>query len=141
MQMVAMYCPCYGCDPTTTYQQQVWALTKQGWDVCPCQAVLDDLAITISQWNEKGDEIIVIQTSATMSSRQNLFSFLRILVYCLSTSQCMDNWLHLPIKEVNDPIDGIHAPLWLKWQNAASLHLGMASQAIIKDYGSISPSR
>jgi len=58
-RFVGMYQACNSREPTT-YQQQVRALVKQGRDIWPQQEVLDDLVAAIHQWQDDGNEIIVL---------------------------------------------------------------------------------
>jgi len=114
MQVVAMYQSCYGCRPTTTYQQQVQALAKQGWDIFPHQALLDDLATTISKWNEEGNKIIVLTDFTDDVQEAEFIDFFRIWVYSPSTLPPMENRPHPHTNKVNNQLMVFMHPL--HWQ-------------------------
>jgi len=57
--IISMYQPCKSNGPTTLYQQQIIGLAKLNRDVCPKNTILDDLCLSIKQWHEEGDNIIM----------------------------------------------------------------------------------
>jgi len=58
-RIVSMYRPCKADGILTSYQQQLRTLGKLNRDICPKQAILDDLAKQISEWQAAGDTVIV----------------------------------------------------------------------------------
>jgi len=60
LQIVMMYRPCYSTRPLMTYQQHVYCLTKLGCFACPRELTLSNLVKEIQQWQEDGDQVVVL---------------------------------------------------------------------------------
>ena len=59
LRIVSLYNPCYNSGFFSTWQQQVRRLDKQGRDTDPRNALLADFKLTLYEWLDNGDEIIV----------------------------------------------------------------------------------
>ncbi len=55
-----MYRPCKANGPLTTYQQQVCHWSRQGINMCPKEQFLLDLEKNIAQWQDEGDQIVLM---------------------------------------------------------------------------------
>jgi len=55
-----MYQPCFSNGPLTTYQQQSRGLTRLNRFECPQDAILADITKEIRQWQEMGDQILLL---------------------------------------------------------------------------------
>jgi len=60
LRVVSVYCPCKSDGHLTTYQQQVWWLSKQGKNVCPHDQILKNLKAQIETWQTKEDMVIIL---------------------------------------------------------------------------------
>lgn len=58
-RVLTLYRPCLSYGPTTTYQQQLVALSDNDRVDCPRRALLDDLDLQIRPWYNAGNRIIV----------------------------------------------------------------------------------
>jgi len=58
--VVVAYRPCKSDGPLTTYQQQLHYWYKNKQTKCPKALFLSDLATETQQWQEEGDNIIVL---------------------------------------------------------------------------------
>jgi len=59
VRIISLYQPCKADAALSTYQQHLRTLGKLKRDVCPKQAILDDLAKEIMAWQEAGDTVII----------------------------------------------------------------------------------
>jgi len=60
IRIIALYRPCRSDGPLSTYQQHCRGLTKLNRNECPRAAVLTDLTLEVRNWQEEGDEIILL---------------------------------------------------------------------------------
>jgi len=60
IRIMLAYQPCKSEGVLTTYQQQVWAGSKQKLWTCPLKRFLQDLSQEINAWTEAREEIIVL---------------------------------------------------------------------------------
>jgi len=105
-----MYCPCKADGALSTYQQHLQTLGKLKRDICPKQAILDDLANEITVWQEAGDTVIVaadFNKDICSDDLQSYFSKFGMSEVCST--------LHGPLLPTTHnrgmlPIDSIFAP-------------------------------
>jgi len=105
-----MYCPCKANGALSMYQQLLWTLGKLKWDICPKQAILDDLASEITVWQEAGDTMIVMADFNKDIHLDDLWSY-----FSKFGMSKVCSTLHSPLLPASHnqgmlPIDGIFAP-------------------------------
>jgi len=59
VQIISMYCPCKADSALSTYQHHLHTLGRLKHNLCPKQAILDDLAKEITLWQEAGKTVII----------------------------------------------------------------------------------
>jgi len=73
--IILMYWPCKAVWALSTYQQHLWTLGKLKQDLCPKQAILDDLAKEITAWQEAGNMVIIVTDFNEDIRADNLWLF------------------------------------------------------------------
>jgi len=105
-----MYRPCKADGILTSYQQQLRTLGKLNRDSCPKQAILDDLAKQISEWQAAGDTVIVAADFNEDIRSDTIRGFFS--KFGMSEVISSSNTEHLPAMHNRGslPIDGIFVP-------------------------------
>jgi hypothetical protein len=60
LHLATVYHPVVSAGATSAYQQQRQWLYSKDIDTCPRAALLSDLATSITEWQQEGDQILVI---------------------------------------------------------------------------------
>ncbi len=60
LRVVSVYRPCPANGPLSTYQQHVRHWSSKHLDCCPREKLLNDLKAEVAQWQEAGDQVIIL---------------------------------------------------------------------------------
>jgi len=113
LRIVLVYRPCKAGGHLTTYQQQVWGLSKQGKSVCPQDQILEDLKAQVAQWTVEGDTIIVLANiNKDIRTEPITSAFWQMGLREIMTTQHGNQGPNTHNRGTN-PIDGIFIPAQL----------------------------
>jgi len=88
--VVSMYHPCKVDRALSTYQQHLCTLGQLKRDICPKQAILDDLAKENTLWQEAGKMVIIAADFNDDICSDFLRRFLSTLVFLMCAPLCME---------------------------------------------------